>query len=150
MCPRSLPKFAVALALGLSLWSGPALAQDSGTLVIRITGLHSDKGQAGITLYDKEEGYPTKPALAVRSVWVAIADHVATVTFTDLPYGTYAVASFHDENGNHKLDSNFIGIPTEGLAASNDARGSFGPPKFRDAKFPLNAKEKTVTLRMRY
>lgn len=42
---------------------------------------------------------------------------------------------FHDENSNGKLDRNFMGIPREGVGASNGARGHFGPPKFGDAEF---------------
>ena len=49
--------------------------------------------------------------------------------------GTYAVSTFHDENSNGKLDTNLLGIPTEGVGASNNAKGHFGPPKFDDAKF---------------
>jgi hypothetical protein len=37
---------------------------------------------------------------------------------------------FRCENSNGKLDTNFVGIPREGVGASNDAKGHFGPPKF--------------------
>ena len=49
--------------------------------------------------------------------------------------GTYAIAVFHDENSNGKLDSNFMRIPREGVGASNAAKGHFGPPKFDAAAF---------------
>jgi hypothetical protein len=39
------------------------------------------------------------------------------------------------KNSNGKLDRNFMGSPKEGVGASNDAKGSFGPPKFADARF---------------
>jgi uncharacterized protein (DUF2141 family) len=45
------------------------------------------------------------------------------------------LAAFHDENDNGKLDTNWIGIPKEGLASSNNAKGRMGPPKWRDASF---------------
>jgi uncharacterized protein (DUF2141 family) len=47
------------------------------------------------------------------------------------------VSVFHDENSNSKLDTNFMGIPREGVGASNKAKGHFGPPKFHDASFPF-------------
>jgi len=47
----------------------------------------------------------------------------------------YAVSVFHDENYNGKLDTNLLGIPREGVGASNDARGNFRPPKFGAAAF---------------
>jgi uncharacterized protein (DUF2141 family) len=35
------------------------------------------------------------------------------------------------------MDTNFVGLPKEGYGASNDAKGTFGPPKFKDAKVEL-------------
>jgi uncharacterized protein (DUF2141 family) len=45
------------------------------------------------------------------------------------------VSVVHDENFNGKLDTNFIGMPREGVGASNDAKGHMGPPKFSAAAF---------------
>ena len=49
--------------------------------------------------------------------------------------GTYGISSYHDKNDNGRMDLGAMRIPKEAYAASNDARGSFGPPKFEDAKF---------------
>jgi uncharacterized protein (DUF2141 family) len=61
----------------------------------------------------------------------------ATCTFPGLPAGTYAIGLLHDENDNGKMDTNFVGLPKEGYGASNDAKATFGPPKFKDAKVEL-------------
>ena len=53
-----------------------------------------------------------------------------------LPAGTVAVLAFVDENGNGILDKNFIGIPRERLAISNDYRPK-GPPVFQRAAIEL-------------
>ena len=68
--------------------------------------------------------------------------------FDDLPEGEYAISIFHDENNNNELDTNFLGIPKEGLGASNDARGHFGPPKYKDVKFYLKNGSKTITINL--
>lgn len=39
-----------------------------------------------------------------------------------------------------------MGIPKEPHATSNNATGSFGPPKFEDAKFKLEKKETVITI----
>jgi uncharacterized protein (DUF2141 family) len=71
----------------------------------------------------------------------------AVVTFDRLPAGEYAVAAYQDINGNGKLDRNFIGIPKEPVGVSNRAKGRFGPPKWRDAKFQLSGDvEKEIVL----
>ena len=46
---------------------------------------------------------------------------------------------FYDANNNGKLDTNFIGIPKEPVALSNNARPKFGPPKYKDAVFAVGA-----------
>ena len=63
----------------------------------------------------------------------------ATQTLTVRPAGDYAISLYYDENNNGTLDSNFIGIPKEPVALSNNARPKFGPPKYRDAVFALEA-----------
>jgi uncharacterized protein (DUF2141 family) len=46
----------------------------------------------------------------------------AVCEFPGVAPNTYAVSVFHDENSNGKLDTNFMGIPREGVGASNGAR----------------------------
>lgn len=130
---------------------GPFVAafSQSYTISVAVTGLHSDKGKVYMSLYNSEKGYPKDASVAYRLSFAAIQGRAATVVFAGIPKGTYAIACFHDENNNGKLDANFLGIPKEGTGASNDARGSMGPPKFKDAKFQL-VSDTTLTIRMNY
>jgi len=59
----------------------------------------------------------------------------ALCVFRNIPPGTYGISAFHDANNNGKIDTNFLGMPTEDYCASRNARGVFGPPSFEDAKF---------------
>jgi uncharacterized protein (DUF2141 family) len=62
---------------------------------------------------------------------------MATVIFTNVPDGDYAVSCFHDEDDNGKLNM-FMGMmPTEDYGTSNNAPANFGPPKWIDAKFEI-------------
>ena len=66
-----------------------------------------------------------------------IENEMATVTFTNVPDGDYAVSCFHDEDDNGKLNM-FMGMmPTEDYGTSNNAPANFGPPKWIDAKFEV-------------
>ena len=47
--------------------------------------------------------------------------------FDNLPPGTYAVGAYHDENNNDHMDTDFLGLPSEGYALSNGVRA--GRPK---------------------
>ena len=67
-----------------------------------------------------------------------------------VPPGTWAAQAFHDENRNGKIDTNILGIPTEGLGFSNDAPFRFGPPAFPDAAFQLAPAGGRIRFTLRY
>jgi uncharacterized protein (DUF2141 family) len=71
---------------------------------------------------------------------------MARHTYTDIPFGEYAVKIFHDEDNNGELDAGFFGIPTEDYGFSNNAKASFGPPDYEDAKFLFNRKALTIEI----
>jgi uncharacterized protein (DUF2141 family) len=102
---------------------------------VEIGGLRSDKGQMLCALFSSADAFPTKADKAVARLTAKIAERQATCDFTGVAPGTYAVSVVHDENSNGKLDRNLIGIPREGVGASNDAKGHMGPPKFGPASF---------------
>ena len=108
------------------------------------------RGKVGCSLYDSEDGYPTEPEKALQKQKCGLSGRTATCRFAPIPAGTYAVACIHDENGNGTLDTNWIGIPTEGTVASNHAKGVMGPPRFDDARFSFHGKDQTLVLRMGY
>ena len=68
--------------------------------------------------------------------------------FEDLPPGTYAVQVMHDENDNGKLDSNFLGIPSEGYGFSNNPR-VMRRATFEEARFELPAAGSDIDVRLR-
>jgi uncharacterized protein (DUF2141 family) len=64
---------------------------------------------------------------------------VTAVVLTGLTPGRYAVAAFHDTDGNGDLTLWPIGLPREAYGFSNNARGRFGPPPFEAAAIDLPA-----------
>jgi len=121
-----------------------------GSIVVEITGFRNSVGQAGVLLFSREEGFPADPDLAVRRLFSAIVRDACRVTLEDVPYGTYAVSVFHDENADGKLQKNFFGIPREGVGASGNPGMKFGPPKFRDACFTLDSPELKLAITVKY
>ena len=108
-----------------------------GVIHVEVVRLRSNKGQVSCSLYSSAEGFPKQVEKAVAHVLAPISEQKAVCEFPGVPAGTYAVSVYHDENSNGKLDTNFLGIPREGVGASNDAKGHMGPPKFDSAKFQL-------------
>jgi uncharacterized protein (DUF2141 family) len=117
-------------------------------LKVIISKMQSDKGQVAICLFNKADGFPSGKALECQLA--KAKTNYTEYTFTNLETGTYAVSLFHDANDNKKLDKNWLGIPKEGIGASNNARGTFGPPKFDDAKFILDKPDQAITISLFY
>jgi uncharacterized protein (DUF2141 family) len=113
----------------------PTSAPAENVIHVDISGLRNDKGQVLCALFSSAEAFPKKADKALVRLTAKIAERQAVCDFTGVARGTYAVSVVHDENSNGKLDTNFIGMPREGVGASNDAKGHMGPPKFSAASF---------------
>lgn len=134
------------IILVVALWVAgitAALAQETYTITVDLTGMKSNKGELYIALYNKEDAFLKVPYKTVKT---KIKDLKATIVLTDIVKGDYAISVFQDENNNQKMDTNFFGIPKEAIGTSNDAKGFMGPPKYKDAKFSVN---KNVNLKIK-
>ncbi len=127
-----------------------AVASGTAHVLVKVTGLRSAKGKEQIRLWASKDGFPSNEAKAFRRATVEIGNGEASAEFLNVPYGEYAVATYHDENGNGKFDTRFPGIPTEGYGISNDVRGRFGPPPFEPARIPIRTPECVVAIITRY
>jgi uncharacterized protein (DUF2141 family) len=140
----------------LLLWapfpSLTAQTKDTRTLTVRVMGARNTKGKIGVTLFRNAQGFPDDTSKAIRRESVEIDPNTmsAQVTFKDLPQGTFAVSVLHDENGNGKMDKNFVGMPKEGYGASNNPKKKKRPPTFDEAKFSLNSEEQTIEITLIY
>jgi uncharacterized protein (DUF2141 family) len=141
----------LATALLLSAASSRADAPaTTGVLSVRLVLLRSNSGSIGCALFTTERGFPKDRSAAIQTKWCPIAKQESLCSFDPIPAGIYAVACFHDENGNGKIDTGLFGIPTEGVVASNHAKGFMGPPSFKDAKFSFPGAATQLRLRMGY
>lgn len=111
------------LAAALLLAAMPAAAE---TLVVKVVGA-GPGGQVVAAIYavaDGFSGFDVKKALAVQMAPVAAGG--ATLAFSGLKPGRYAVSAFHDADKDGKLKTNFIGMPKEAVGVSNNPGGMPG------------------------
>jgi uncharacterized protein (DUF2141 family) len=95
-----------------------AFAQTSSCPGIHVTTLNirNSTGSLDCAIFDSTVGFPTKVLHSATQVMITkILKKEARFTFEDLPPGTYALVAFHDENMNGKFDTNWLGIPKEGI-----------------------------------
>jgi uncharacterized protein (DUF2141 family) len=142
MCPlrfKETRREIVSLVGAFLSISSAALAQtqapQENQIQVEIAGLRNDKGQAVCDLFSSAPDFPKKRDKAVAHGTSVITNRHAVCEFSGVAPGTYAISVFHDENSNGKLDTSFMGIPREGVGASNGGKGHLGPPKFDAAAF---------------
>jgi uncharacterized protein (DUF2141 family) len=145
---------ALTLAWIISAFAGasstvPVFAQSAAraTVIIKITGLHSERGQVKIAVFNSSEtwlgDYPT------YSSTIDVVSQSVSWKLTDVPYGDYGIAVFHDENKNGKMDKNFLGIPQEPYGFSNNMRVTFGPPSWDKSKFAVKGPTVEVSIEVK-
>lgn len=122
--------------------------EKTGNLTVVITGFENNDGEVLLALADSRDNYESKnnPFIGLK---IKIENRKAVFVIEDLPYGKYAAKVFHDENTNGELDTNFLGIPTEDYGLSNNARGTFGPADYDDAKFSFDRHKLTIEITVR-
>ena len=150
----------IAIALSIAAWiagsatppaameSLPA-AMDSLEVTIVIDNLRSARGQVRIALWSGPDGFADADAAIVETGQPARPGAVR-FTIPGLAPGRYAVASYHDENGNGEFDQTWIGLPDEGLGFSNGAWIGLGPPAFDEAAVEIGEKDRVIVVTLRY
>ena len=118
----------------------PAFA---GTVTVEVRNIET-KGEMHLAIYDDADVFENdngEKGGAAKGIIDGVIEEVGTGTATyrfELPNGTYAIGIFVDANYNNEMDRNFFGVPKEQYGFSNDAKGSFGPPSFKDASFTVS------------
>ncbi|NVJ89122.1 MAG: DUF2141 domain-containing protein [Flavobacteriaceae bacterium] len=115
-------------------------------LTIEISGMDTDKGKVFLALYSSKETF-LKKSKTTKGANAVVKDKKAVAYFKGLKKEEYAISLFHDENDNNKMDTKIFGIPKEPYGFSNNAKGFMGPPKFKDAKFLVDA-NKTISIKV--
>jgi uncharacterized protein (DUF2141 family) len=128
---------------------GRCLESDVGARVrVILPNLRSGRGQVRVSLFGADPGQwvRTKSAKLIRFDVAAAPGRMEICM--PLPHGdgTYAVAVYHDENGDGRYS-----LTSEGYGFSNNARsGLFGPPSHAQAAFKAGPSLTDVEIRIRY
>lgn len=153
-------RFAIALFVAAFCAAGGALpiaqqpAQSSlvCTLRIHVDGFRNTKGNLGSVIFTSPDGWPEDLSKAFRHGPSPIdpSTRTAVAEWTDLPSGDYGVAVIHDENSNHKLDRNLIGIPKEGFGFANNPHVGLSAASFHESTVHVGCPKTEITIHMIY
>ena len=141
-----MKKYAFALLLAW-FWSCAASAQQvTATLTLTVVGAQPNVGQIIASLFDSKAAYMRQSIVTKTR---AVGEHgTVVIEFGEHPHGDYAVSLIYDKNANGKLDTGFLRIPKEKFGFSNNAKGRFGPAKWKHARFVLDGASLQLHIRL--
>ncbi len=132
--------------------SSQAAATHSGssTLTLQVDRVRNATGVIRFAIFADDAGWPDNKLKSIR--YGSLPAQPGTVTFTlpGIPYGTYAISVFHDENENHKVDRDFFGRPKEGIGFANDPKIGFTIPSWTASSVKIASPSTNTTINLRY
>jgi uncharacterized protein (DUF2141 family) len=127
-----------------------ANAQFKGNLIVDVEGLKDQQGEVCIKVFNGSQGFPNSNEKAIKRECVKITQQPMRLVYKGLAAGNYAVAIFHDSNGDGVLNRNSAGMPTEGYGFSNNPVVKTSAPKYGQAIFLLVGANTRIAIRMKY
>lgn len=134
----------IALILGLVLTTITGNAQDSEgvTVTVTIENVLSDEGKVLGSLHT-EQTFMKGAGVANQTMNASRGE--LTLTFKNVPNGTYALMLLHDKNENNRMDFEANGMPLENYATSGET--TYGPPSFANSKFEVGKEDLAFRIR---
>ncbi len=124
------------------------------TLTISINDLRNTNGNFCLSIFASADGFPDSAEKAILAECFAISARSFNITIKDVPAGRYAIAGWHDENKDKKLNYNLFGIPKEGLAFSENGKPRLtpppGPPSFDSIAFTVTDADRATPMKTSY
>jgi uncharacterized protein (DUF2141 family) len=119
-------------------------------LYVTVENVRASAGLIAVTLYadDSSRFLARRGSLYVGRM-PARAGTTRVCIFLPRP-GTYALAVYHDEDGNRRFNRSGIGLPAEGYGFSNNAPALFGLPSFSRVRMAVPRDRMGTNIRLRY
>ena len=116
-------------------------------LTVYLTGIKPHKGNIAIAVFNNEKDFLVQ-GKEYRMEIVKANENPQVIVFKKLPEGEYAISVYQDENGDGKMNRNFIGLPKEIYGFSKNFRPVLSKPDFDDCKFILK-EEKALKIEIK-
>jgi uncharacterized protein (DUF2141 family) len=115
---------------------------------LTISNVQQATGQILIAVYDQEDAFLQVGKMRAHRILPVYQTGSLDVTIPQLPVGSYAISCFHDLNGNGKLDTNLVGIPTEPYGFSNNTRPKFRAPTWNETKILVTPTSQHIAIQL--
>lgn len=119
----------------------------TGQIQVTVQGVTAE-GILAVELYRPSKRDFLKKASRIHRIRVAAQDGDQTVCFKPQGTGTYAVATYHDIDGDRDLDQKWNGMPKEPFGLSTNPTLKWGFPKFEIAHFHAPAEGTAISIQL--
>ncbi|MFV0625287.1 DUF2141 domain-containing protein [Sphingomonas sp. ac-8] len=148
----ALGLLASAAAFSAPAQAAPSCVGEPGAgkvkLEVAATALRNAKGEVAFTVYPDDSSRFLKGGAKLARARVKASAPTTRACFW-LPPGHYALATYHDENGDHQFNRTAFTIK-EGFGFSNDAPATLGLPSFKSTRFAVPAGGTSIAIKTRY
>lgn len=130
---------------------GDCVGPPSNTwLTVAVNGVRSSSGLVAVTVYadDRSRFLVKRGSVGVMRV-KAIEGETRACVFLPGP-GTWALAIYHDENGNEQFDRSGLGLPREGYGFTNNPSTLAGLPNFGSVRLSVPKPGLLTRIRLKY
>lgn len=141
----------LSTAHGISPTDAECPVSSEGTsLQLTIENIRTMRGLVTISIYgDRPEDFLVKGKKLAKVRLPVQAGTLRACLSLPKP-GTYALAAYHDEDGDGRLTRNFLGVPVEGVGFSNNPAIILAPPTFDAVAITVHGTQTPVNLRLHY
>lgn len=137
------------MPLLLALLLVAAVPVEAADLVVTVEGVRNNAGEIRAGIFNSAATWLDGDK-ALAGVDVKAVAPRTVLKFENLVPGTYAVAFYHDENGNQKHDRNLLGIPVEGYGFTRDPTVVLSAPSFAECTIEVPAEGAAVAVHVKY
>lgn len=119
-------------------------------LHVAVSNLRNDRGLLTLTVYGDNPADFLVSGKKLARIRTPARSGVTEICIAVPRRPSYAIALFHDENGDRRFNRNLIGMPTEGFGISNDADTTLGLPNHDSARFTAEPGDNRQSIAVRY
>ncbi len=122
--------------------------QSNGILTVVINGIDTPTGSVRVAIYNSPDKFLEKKAYAFTQN-KPVGNNKSLRFDFNMPHGAYAVTCYHDIDDNHDLNKNYMGIPVEPYAMSNNINIKWRRPTFDETKIVFSKPTETIYLEVK-
>lgn len=125
-----------------------ACATHPYSMQITVRNVKEAVGTITVDVHDDDPEKFLKSGGKLARIRVPAVQGETTFCVTVPGAGIYALALYHDRNGNKKLDKTWIGLPSEPFALSNNPPRRLAMPRHKDSAFEVNGQRTPVVVEL--